>query len=476
MRFHSAQDSFNCASRLQAPLREFGGKAAFWSPKLGSVSFSEFGALCAKAQKGARVLGLKPGSPVLILARPCPELYASIFALIGMRIPVMFLEPWLPVEQISSVLQKSAPQAVLVESGVGGWLARLWSLKLGSGDFGKNCQWISLAKLLRERTQDEPIFEDGPATDLAIMAFSSGSKSAPKGVIRSHLALWNAHEVIRDCATRWQIDDSAPDLCVFPNLPLYNISEARTSLLLLDHWTSPDRLRRWKDIPEIVRPSSIACGPAVLRALLDSDAFPTLHSIKLGGAQTDCAVVEQSFKKWADVRIHHVYGSSEAEPISIADAREALKLCAERDAFQLTYIGRPISEIEPRIDESVLWIRGPHVFSNESGSWWCTDDRIAESPTGWWYRGRGFQKSGDFELEQRIYSFLRGSHSFIHRGADSSAHLVGEVPKERTQDLLKTFPEIAAVHQASLVWDRRHRARIDRTRSLPKELRQERTS
>src|SRR6185437_2068436 len=116
-------------------------------------------------------------------------------------------------------------------------------------------------------------------------------------------------------------------------------------------------------------------------------------------------------------------------------------------------------EIESRIQESLLWIRGPHVFTDPADTWWCTEDRIGESPVGWWYRGRGFQSAGDFELEQRIYSYIRTSACFVHRRSDTDAHLIGEIPSTRTSEILKAFPELRSVRYSKIIRDRRHRAR-----------------
>ena len=89
-------------------------------------------------------------------------------------------------------------------------------------------------------------------------------------------------------------------------------------------------------------------------------------------------------------------------------------------------------------------------------------DRVHDDDAGLWYRGRSDQRLEDFELEQRIYAALQSSKCFVHRTPGGERYLVGEVREAAG------FPELAGVLPARINRDRRHRARIDRKKTLSK--------
>jgi hypothetical protein len=95
-------------------------------------------------------------------------------------------------------------------------------------------------------------------------------------------------------------------------------------------------------------------------------------------------------------------------------------------------------------------------------------DRIVADSDGWWYAGRQFQKKEDFELEQRVYTFLQSSAAFVTRSTNGGVYLFGTDVMQRAAEIRARFPEISGIQKTKIVRDRRHRARIDRKASLPR--------
>ena len=94
-------------------------------------------------------------------------------------------------------------------------------------------------------------------------------------------------------------------------------------------------------------PTSLTCGPAFLLQLIKSNfPFPSLNRFHIGGALTDLWILEKGFKKWPKANWIHTYGSSEAEPVALCDAKEAVLQSKKRGGFQTLYLGRPVEEIE----------------------------------------------------------------------------------------------------------------------------------
>jgi acyl-CoA synthetase (AMP-forming)/AMP-acid ligase II len=180
----------------------------------------------------------------------------------------------------------------------------------------------------------------------------------------------------------------------------------------------------------------------------------------------------------------HLYGSSEAEPVAVSDAKMAVKKSREKNYFQTLSLGKPISFIQSQIENSRTWVTGPHVCplylgndeenklykrKDEKGLvWHDMGDRVLEDPSGnWWYAGRSSQKPEDFKLEQDIYYFLKSSLSFVHRDKAGKLYLCGE-KITNPEDVLKKFSILEKVVNLKIKRDSRHRARIDRMASLKK--------
>lgn len=468
----------NCTSRLSPHFRERTDQTALWTVPDGRVSFGEFAKLAATAQAVSRAEGLTPGDTALVLAPPGPLLFASVVGLMGMGITVVFVEPWLPLRDVEHVLRYIRPKAFL-----GSRLAQLWALRLSAArDIPR---WIHLNRIARETGVGVFHCADLDPGTPGTITFTSGTSGRPKGLVRSHECLWHLHEAVTDSGRSDRYD--APELCIFPNLGMLHLGTGRGAVLVPPDW-SPRSLRRVAALSAASPPASLACGPAFLRRLLrftdGQNTFGGLRSITVGGAQTDCQILEKAFQRWPDAQWTHVYGGSEAEPVAITDARESVRRSRARGHFQALFVGAPVDSImvEPKPDG--LWVSGRNVATYCSGmsgdasarrvdefgrEWHCMGDRVVPDEYGLWYQGRTSQRLEEFELEQRVYSDLGTSACFVHRDRTHALILYGEVRTGRYGSdtaILRAHPELDGVRHTRIVRDRRHRARIDRRATL----------
>jgi acyl-CoA synthetase (AMP-forming)/AMP-acid ligase II len=458
----------NCVERLAPHVRERPGSLAIWTTRDGAVSMGDFGQLVASAQALLRRAGVKPGDHVLLVALPSPRMYATLIGLFGMGAVAVLIEPWMPVARIEHVVQQVQPKAF-----VASLLGKLWGLRVPA--VRAIPSWISASNVGRSSGEGGMAVEPIGPEARAMVTFTSGTTGAPKGIVRTHRYMEDARQILGR-AIGWP-EHAAPDLTVFPGFAMLNLASGRGSVLVPSKWRTRD-LETLGALDGALAPDSLVSGPAFLAALLQARGFTKLRAFFVGGALTDCSLVEALVARWPDARVDHIYGGTEAEPVALTDARGALAKSRARGLHQLLYLGGPVPEIRSRPSPEGLWVAGPHVSPEYVGAtdenrktkhrdaegtlWHNMGDRIDVDGEGWWYAGRASQRDGDFPLEQRVYSRLGSSASFIHRNANGEAILVGEGVRDRESEIRAAFPEIARVREGRIHRDRRHRARIDR--------------
>ena len=429
-----------------------------------------FGDLLTSGEGVRRALeqgGVPPGGMVLLTALPGPGLFAAVVGALACGAGVVLVEPFMPVKKVEEVIRTVQPAAWLHDA-----VGFFWGVRVPAVRAIRRRRFLGA---IRPRPAErEPLLvpEDYPG----VLTFTSGTSGQPKGVMRAQGYLIRQHEILSDAMQTWHYTDS-PDLTVFPNFVLSNLASGRGSVMVPSRWRDKD-LRHLRELPAEHQPVTLTSGPAFLLHLMRAGGLPGLRSIHIGGALTDNAIFERAFACWPEAHFYHLYGSSEAEPVALADARTAVVASRERGYFQTLFLGKPVPAISSRTEPDRLWISGDHVcpayVGNEAENrrakrrdargrlWHNMGDRIHSDERGWWYAGREFQPEEDFQLEQEIYCWLQKSKSFIQRLPSGKRLLIGEGIGHLEEDLRRRFPVLDGVRETPVIRDARHRARLDR--------------
>lgn len=460
----------NCVELFQQRVREHPSKCALHVLGGSSCTFSELFQLSASIQEELKKASLRQGDRVLVFDSLGPRLYAAVIALLGMGCSVLFVEPWMPLARINTLLKRVQPQAFLSS-----WTGKIWGFR--SHAIRSIAKKISLSGL---KARNLPLEVVSVSEDLpGIITFSSGTTGEPKGVVRTHQTLVHQHQFLSEALNTDHLTE--PDLCIFANFALSNLAAGRCSILMPAQW-SLKSFRHLSKLPKSLIPISLTCGPAFLLELMRQSIFADLRHIHVGGALTDCWIFEEGFRRWPKAQWMHVYGSSEAEPVSICDARKAVRLSREAGDFQTLFVGNPIPQLKWKLEEQTAWIHGTHVcpfyLENEESNrknkrmdqqgriWHRMGDRIRETEEGWWYTGRSQQSLEAFQLEQSIYFTLQSSKSFLVPEKNGHYVLYGQDIYRRKEELYDAFPQLVDIQERKIRRDHRHRARIDREASM----------
>lgn len=453
-------------------------KMAIADVKHGILSFKDITHTSAQVQSLMRQYKITKEDSVLVAIPPSPILYGIMCGLMGAGIRIIFIEPWLSLDRIDHVIKTTKPKAFLTS-----FIGKLWG---GRSKAIRNIpHWLTPSDIQNARGTEykiEPVTPDHHA----FIVFSSGTSGAPKGVIRTHEYMKNIFDVFIALEPQ---DFDSPDLIIFPNVALFHLATGRGSVIVPHKW-SKKNLEKVLTLCEKYKPQTLSTGPAFLKTLLDEnllEKFSFLDRIVIGGALTDCWILEKVFDLLPQRKFLHIYGGSEAEPVALMDAKLAVKQSRDEGHFQTLCLGKVIPQIQHQLREGVLWVSGPNVAGEYIGEkdenkgikerdasgrlWHCMGDRATEKDDFLWFAGRQGQRPEDFMLEQKIYSVLQNSKSFLHRADDGKLILIGENIKPYIEGLKTKFPEINEYRESKIIRDKRHRSRIDRKKSLPRKLR-----
>jgi acyl-CoA synthetase (AMP-forming)/AMP-acid ligase II len=288
-----------------------------------------------------------------------------------------------------------------------------------------------------------------PERDAAVILFTSGTTSAPKGVVLRHENLISYTLQTVDMAS------AGDDECALVSVPPYHVAGIASVLTnayagrRVVHLPDVDP-QSWLDIIREERVTSAMIVPTVLARIVDRldgppAGVPTLRSLAYGGARLPRPVLERVLAAFPSCGFTNAYGLTEtSSTIAVLgpdDHRSAAASADEHVRARLGSAGRPVPGIELVIRDAdgnqlpagtvgEIWVRGPQVSgeylglgsSLDTGGWFATRD------SGW--------------LDEDGYLFIEGRNDdTIIRGGENIA------PAE-IEDVLMRHP---AVRDAGVV-------------------------
>ncbi len=334
------------------------------------VTFGELDEDARTLAARLRGLGVRRGDRVLVMVPMSRTLYTILVALLTMGACAVFLDPWVPLEQIGAAAALVRPRAFL---GIprAHWLrllarpVRRVPLKLVA------CAARPALQGLLGRHVEDLVASDAPPLamascgldDTALITFTTGSTGTPKGSNRTQRFL-NAQGVALDEHLPRRAGDV--DMPALPIFVLNNLGAGVPSVLpLVDFMkiSSVDptiivrQIRDW-------RVTSIGGSPSYLlpiaRHCVERGVkLETIRGVVAGGAPVPPSLLR--LLQWccpnARGHIEVLYGSTEVEPVASIEADEVLTETAALTAQgRGNCVGVPVSSITVRL---VRARRGP---------------------------------------------------------------------------------------------------------------------
>ncbi|MEU5339701.1 AMP-binding protein [Streptomyces sp. NPDC020766] len=348
--------------------------------------------------------GVRRGDRVVMQGAARPEALVTLFAVTRMGAVLVPVHPQLTAGELAVVCAETAPRAVVADErflsgrpadGSGRCFRLTWD-DLHPGDEGS-------------APAAEGLDTEAPAgSDVAVIAFTSGTSGHPKGVALTHDNL------------RWSMVNGLDRLPVGPDdvalvaTPLAHVAVlgglpqytwARRGTVVLAPRFDPDLFI------DLVRDHRITCAFAVpaMAALLTrhprfaSGDLDTLRWILSGGAPAQTATRDLLHER--GIGVVDSYGLTESgagvtySALGTADGPAAVAGCPvpHVELLVVDEAGGPTPADAP----GEIWVRGPSVAS----SYWTADGpRPATDPAGWFHTGdRGrIDAQGRLEVVGRV--------------------------------------------------------------------------
>ena len=292
-----------------------------------SITYKAFAERSARLARGLKNAGIGKGDRVIILLPISLELYLALGALMRIGATAVFLDVGAK-EQLDASAHQTEPKALIGAETIFATVPMLNAipLKIVVGPHSaKCCVEFSILRETEDDTPIEPVFPDAPA----LITYTTGSSGVPKGIVRTHAFLVAQHNALTQCIPYLETDI---DLPTFPIFLLNNLACGIASVLPAINLAVPSE----RDAPMLtgqMRSEEVTCctfAPGLLARVTEycqrhRIELPHLRRVVTGGAPTDKDIVRMLKTVAPQAAVFVIYGSTEAEPISLIEADELLR-------------------------------------------------------------------------------------------------------------------------------------------------------
>lgn len=354
----------------------------------------------------AELLTSRGATALVYLAENGPEFPTALFAAALAGIPLVPLNYRLGVEQLESLLRNHPGALAIAES--------RWHRDLQSAGI----QALSPRTWMQEVSSSQSDYERSAPKDPAVIIYTSGTTSEPKGVFlrHSHLTTYVLNSVEFGAA-----DASEASLVSVPPYHIAAVANVLSNVyagrrvVVLSHFDADE----WLRLVEAECITHALVVPTMLSRIVDIDpptSLPTLQSLAYGGAPMPPWVIKKAVASWPDVDFVNAYGLTEtSSTIAVLgpdDHRAALSSDSPNVRDRLSSVGRPL----PSVDIEVRDESGRELPANRTGRIYVRGAQVSAEYAG---SGSMLDADGFFDTRDRGYLDEDGYLYVTGRGDDT---------------------------------------------------------
>ncbi|WP_024795627.1 class I adenylate-forming enzyme family protein [Tomitella biformata] len=391
------------------------------------------------ASAGAAAIRKSGADAVVYLAVNGPVFPVAMFAAARAGVPLVPVNYRLGSEQLDSILANHPRALGIADPAQGEVLAR-------AGISARTPEeWLaSLLEVAAEEAVEAADAESSDSGAPAVVIYTSGTTSAPKGVLLRHE---NLTSYVFGSVEFANAEEADAALVSVPPYHIAAVANVITNLyagrrtIVLEQFTP----EQWLEIVRVEGITNALVVPTMLARIVDSDApkeIPSLRGLAYGGAPMPARVIERALGLWPTVGFVNAYGLTEtSSTIAVLgpdDHRAALAGADEGVRARLGSVGQPVPGVEIEIRGAFDEVLG----AGEVGRICVAGDQVSAEYAG---VGRMVDERGFFDtrdegyLDADGYLFVGGRvDDTIIRGAENIA------PAE-IEDVLLRHPSVRDV-------------------------------
>ena len=339
------------------------------------------GRLRELAVGGAQLVRAAKADAIVYLAVNGPAFPVALFAAARAGVPLVPVNYRLGDAQLDALLANHSRALGIADPEHGEALRRA-GLAVRSP-----AEWLA-------QSGGHPAGEDPePTNSPAVLIYTSGTTSAPKGVVLRH------HNLVSYVLGTVEFAGADPDEAALVSVPPYHIaavSNVLTNLyagrraLTLEQFT-PDG---WLGLVREQRITNAMVVPTMLARIIDTDGLdrsvPSLRALAYGGARMPVRVIESALREWPHVDFVNAYGLTEtSSTITVLGPQEHRTAVASDDPAvrsRLGSAGLPVPGVELEVRDAFgavvapgvtgqIWVRGEQVSGEYAGQGSAVDER-----------------------------------------------------------------------------------------------------
>ncbi|WP_406497128.1 AMP-binding protein [Streptomyces sp. NBC_01604] len=336
---------------------------------------------------GARLVRAAGADAILHLAVNGPAFPVALFAAARAGVPLVPVNYRLGSEQLDALLANHPRALGIAEP------EQADALRRAGVPAVSPAEWLAAAADSDadgvDATEAEPADPDSPA----VLIYTSGTTSAPKGVVLRH------HHLVSYVLGTVEFAGAGAEEAALMSVPPYHIaavSNVLTNLyagrrvVTLEQFT-PDG---WLDLVRQQRITNAMVVPTMLARIMDTEGLdrsvPSLRALAYGGAKMPVRVIETALRAWPHVDFVNAYGLTEtSSTVAVLGPEEHRAAVTSDDPVvrsRLGSVGRPVPSVELEVRDEMgavvgagepgqIWVRGEQVSGEYAGQGPTVDER-----------------------------------------------------------------------------------------------------
>ena len=349
----------NIAAALPRLARERPDQVAMRCPGRGgrydlALTYAELDARSDAIAAGLARRGVVRGTRTVVMVRPTPEFFLTMFALFKAGAVPVLVDPGIDRRALKQCLDEAQPDAFIgiplaqFARVLLGWATRA-RVRITTGSRAVLAD-ATLRQVEADGTHAPPQLAHTQPDEIAAILFTSGSTGVPKGVVYRHRHFVAQVELLR---TAFGIEAGGVDLPTFPPFALFDPALGLTSIIPDMDPTRPAQADPEKLLRAVERfgVTQLFGSPALVGVLArHGEKLTTVRRVTSAGAPVPPGVVAKMRTLLPEgAQLWTPYGATECLPVAVIEGREleSTREATERGAG--TCVGRAVAPNDVRI-------------------------------------------------------------------------------------------------------------------------------